>query len=74
LRIPVKAHVKTFLEHPMNLGKGVADVRRDHWLGKLLLAILSFHPLDRRRGSKRGDCYVSFEGIEKIKNYTEEQP
>jgi hypothetical protein len=24
LRIPVKAHVKTFLEHPMNLGKGGA--------------------------------------------------
>ena len=47
LEIPVKPHVKTFLEHPLNLGKGVADIRSDHWLGELLLCVLSFHPLDR---------------------------
>ena len=47
LEIPVKPHVKTFLEHPMNLGPGPTDIRKDHWLGELLLAILSFHPLDR---------------------------
>lgn len=47
LEIPVKPHVKTFLEHPINLGKGIADIRRDHWLGELMLSILSFHPLDR---------------------------
>ncbi|TDB67099.1 hypothetical protein [Arundinibacter roseus] len=47
LEIPVKPHVKTFLEHPINLGPGPSDIRKDHWLGEILLAVLSFHPLDR---------------------------
>ena len=47
LEIPVKPHVRTFLEHPMNLGPGPTDIRKDHWLGEVLLSILSFHPLDR---------------------------
>ncbi|WP_428657657.1 hypothetical protein [Runella sp.] len=45
IAIPVKAHVKTFLEHKDNLGKGPYEIRKDHWLGELITAIFSFHPL-----------------------------
>lgn len=45
IAIPVKAHVKTFLEHKDNLGKGPYEIRKDHWLGELITAVFSFHPL-----------------------------
>ncbi|MDF7817388.1 hypothetical protein P1X15_07275 [Runella sp. MFBS21] len=45
IAIPVKPHVKTFLEHSSNLGKGPYEIRKDHWLGELITAIFSFHPL-----------------------------
>lgn len=45
IAIPVKPHVKTFLEHKDNLGKGPYEIRKDHWLGELITAVFSFHPL-----------------------------
>ena len=44
--IPIKPHVKTYLTHPDVFGPEAIQVRKNSYLGRVIIGLLSQYPLD----------------------------